>query len=63
MIHSDSLQYRLDEEPMAPKKVPTTAELKKLARAHTRAEDALRQAELKVLVAKRAKPTSKVKRR
>ena len=40
---------------MAPKKrpaVPTPAEIKRLAKAHTKAESALRHAELKVMVAK-----------
>lgn len=60
MIHSDSLQYRLDEDPMAPKKktstrgLPTPADIKRLARAHIKAEDALRHAELKVIAAKKS---------
>lgn len=33
--------------------VPTPADLKRLAKAHTKAEDALRHAELKVQLAKR----------
>ncbi|MFA5634662.1 MAG: hypothetical protein WC977_02040 [Anaerovoracaceae bacterium] len=39
---------------MAAKKrtVPTPAEIKRLAKAHTKAESALRHAELKVMVAK-----------
>jgi hypothetical protein len=40
---------------MATKKrgVPTPAELKRLAKAHTKAEDALRHAELRAMVAKK----------
>ncbi len=34
---------------------PTPAELKRLAKAHTKAEDALRHAELRAMVAKRKK--------
>ena len=33
--------------------VPTPAEIKRLAKAHTKAESALRHAELKVMVAKK----------
>lgn len=59
MIHSDSLQYRLDESPIM--KAPTKAELTRLAKAHTRAEDALRKAELRAMVAKqnKSKPAAK----
>lgn len=42
---------------MATKKrnaVPTPAEIKRLARAHTKAEDRLRHAELKVMTAKKS---------
>ena len=41
---------------MATKKrsnIPTPAEIKRLAKAHTKAETALRHAELKVMVAKK----------
>lgn len=45
---------------MAPKKkastrgVPTPADIKRLSRAHIKAEDALRHAELKVIAAKKS---------
>jgi hypothetical protein len=42
---------------MAAKKrssIPTTAEIKRLAKAHTKAEDRLRHAELKVMTARKS---------
>lgn len=36
-------------------RVPTKADLKRLAKAHTKAEDALRRAEISVELAKRKK--------
>lgn len=44
-----------------PKAPPTAAELKRLARAHTKAEDALRHAEMRAALAKR-KPVTKKRR-
>jgi hypothetical protein len=44
---------------MAAKKrssIPTAGEIKRLAKAHTKAEDRLRHAELKVLAAKQSHP-------
>lgn len=41
------------------RKIPTAADIKRLTHAHSRAEEALRYAELKMMIAKKQKPTKK----